>query len=62
MSAKHQNSASDKLFCIYKPNECKKFLNCISCEISQRYWDDMNKKQANVYNIENDLKQENTPR
>ena len=61
MDAKHQNSASDKLFCIYDITECKKYLNCPSCEISQRYWDEMNKKNANAHYIENDLKQENTP-
>ena len=61
MGAKYQNSASDKLFCIYEFNECEKYLDCISCKISQRYWDEMNKTHANAHYIENDLKQENTP-
>jgi len=61
MGAKHQRSASDILFCIYEFNECEKFLDCISCEISQRYWGEMNKKLANAHYRENDLKQENTP-
>ena len=61
MDAKYQNSASDKLFCIYEFNECEKYIDCISCKISQRYWDEMNKTHANAHYIENDLKQENTP-
>ena len=52
--------ASEKIYCIYEFNECKRFLNCISCETSQRYWDEMNKKHANTHN-KNGPKQENTP-
>ncbi len=61
MGANKQNSASEILFCIYEFTECKKYLNCISCEISQRYWDEMNKKHANAHYVDTDLKQENTP-
>ena len=42
----NQNPASDRLYCIYEFNECERFLDCISCKVSRRYWDEMNKKHA----------------
>jgi hypothetical protein len=59
MDTSYTAKKSDQYYCIYEVIECEQNFDCVSCEVANRYWDEMRTKVLASLNKKSKYEHEN---